>query len=78
MSHRTYEFIQLDVFTQKPLEGNPLAVFPDARGPAAPFTSGDARIRADAYVGGTHGGARRVQPGMEGVAGIWILTESAG
>src|ERR1700757_3401724 len=31
MSHRTYEFIQLDVFTQKPLEGNPLAVFPDAR-----------------------------------------------
>jgi trans-2,3-dihydro-3-hydroxyanthranilate isomerase len=32
MLHRTYEFIQLDVFTQKPLEGNPLAVFPDARG----------------------------------------------
>jgi trans-2,3-dihydro-3-hydroxyanthranilate isomerase len=31
MSHRAYEFIQLDVFTQKPLEGNPLAVFPDAR-----------------------------------------------
>ena len=32
MSHRIYEFIQLDVFTQKPLEGNPLAIFPDARG----------------------------------------------
>ena len=31
MSHRAYEFIQLDVFTQKTLEGNPLAVFPDAR-----------------------------------------------
>ena len=32
MPSRTYEFIQLDVFTQRPLEGNPLAVFPDARG----------------------------------------------
>jgi trans-2,3-dihydro-3-hydroxyanthranilate isomerase len=32
MPHRTYEFIQLDVFTQTPLEGNPLAIFPDARG----------------------------------------------
>jgi len=32
MPHRTYEFIQLDVFTQTPLSGNPLAVFPDARG----------------------------------------------
>jgi trans-2,3-dihydro-3-hydroxyanthranilate isomerase len=32
MSFRSYDFVQLDVFTQKPLEGNPLAVFPDARG----------------------------------------------
>jgi trans-2,3-dihydro-3-hydroxyanthranilate isomerase len=32
MPHRTYEFVQLDVFTQTPLEGNPLAIFPDARG----------------------------------------------
>jgi trans-2,3-dihydro-3-hydroxyanthranilate isomerase len=32
MPHRTYEFVQLDVFTQTPLAGNPLAVFPDARG----------------------------------------------
>ena len=32
MPARTYEFIQLDVFTQKPLSGNPLAIFPDARG----------------------------------------------
>jgi trans-2,3-dihydro-3-hydroxyanthranilate isomerase len=32
MRNRTYEFIQLDVFTQRSLEGNPLAVFPDARG----------------------------------------------
>src|SRR5213079_756769 len=32
MPHRTYEFIQLDVFTQTPLSGNPLAIFPDARG----------------------------------------------
>src|SRR5436305_13857549 len=31
MPHRTYEFVQLDVFTQTPLAGNPLAVFPDAR-----------------------------------------------
>jgi trans-2,3-dihydro-3-hydroxyanthranilate isomerase len=31
MPYRTYEFIQLDVFTQTPLAGNPLAVFPDAR-----------------------------------------------
>ena len=32
MPARTYEFIQLDVFTRTPLEGNPLAIFPDARG----------------------------------------------
>src|SRR5499426_2095059 len=32
MPRRTYECIQLDVFTQTPLAGNPLAVFPDARG----------------------------------------------
>ena len=32
MSDRTYEFVQLDVFTQTPLTGNPLAVFTDARG----------------------------------------------
>jgi trans-2,3-dihydro-3-hydroxyanthranilate isomerase len=29
---RTYDFVQLDVFTKKLLTGNPLAVFPDARG----------------------------------------------
>ena len=32
MPYRTYKFVQLDVFTQTPLAGNPLAVFPDARG----------------------------------------------
>src|SRR5213594_1326879 len=32
MPAHTYEFIQVDVFTQTPLAGNPLAVFPDARG----------------------------------------------
>jgi trans-2,3-dihydro-3-hydroxyanthranilate isomerase len=32
MQAHTYEFIQLDVFTQTALAGNPLAVFPDARG----------------------------------------------
>src|SRR5438045_3490940 len=32
MNRRTYEFVQLDVFTQTPLAGNPLAVFTDARG----------------------------------------------
>src|ERR1700758_758284 len=32
MSSRHYQFIQLDVFTQTPLAGNPLAIFPDARG----------------------------------------------
>ncbi|MGE5214968.1 MAG: PhzF family phenazine biosynthesis protein [Nitrospirota bacterium] len=32
MTHRTYEFVQLDVFTQTPLAGNPLAIFPDGRG----------------------------------------------
>ena len=31
MPARTYEFVQLDVFTQTPLAGNPLAIFPDAR-----------------------------------------------
>ena len=29
---RGYDFTQLDVFTQNPLEGNPLACFPDAKG----------------------------------------------
>src|SRR5258708_8308908 len=32
MPAHTYEFVQLDVFTQTPLSGNPLAIFPDARG----------------------------------------------
>jgi trans-2,3-dihydro-3-hydroxyanthranilate isomerase len=32
MQDRTYEFVQLDVFTQTPLTGNPLAIFTDARG----------------------------------------------
>jgi trans-2,3-dihydro-3-hydroxyanthranilate isomerase len=29
---RALEFVWLDVFAERPLEGNPLAVFPDARG----------------------------------------------
>jgi trans-2,3-dihydro-3-hydroxyanthranilate isomerase len=32
MPPHTYEFVQLDVFTQTALAGNPLAIFPDARG----------------------------------------------
>jgi trans-2,3-dihydro-3-hydroxyanthranilate isomerase len=32
MPSRAYEFVQVDVFTQTPLAGNPLAVFTDARG----------------------------------------------
>src|ERR1044071_5828461 len=32
MSDRTYEFVQVDVFTKRPLTGNPLAVFTDGRG----------------------------------------------
>src|SRR5205809_2708903 len=32
MPAHTYEFVQLDVFTQTPLAGNPLAVFTDGRG----------------------------------------------
>src|ERR1700757_3072253 len=32
MPSRTYEFTQVDVFTQTPLAGNPLAIFSDARG----------------------------------------------
>ena len=28
---RRYSFVQLDVFTERPLEGNALAVFTDAR-----------------------------------------------
>ena len=32
MTARSYEFVQLDVFTRTPLTGNPLAVFTDARG----------------------------------------------
>lgn len=29
---RSYRYLTVDVFTDKPLEGNPLAVFPDAAG----------------------------------------------
>ncbi len=32
MSERRFDFVHLDVFTRKPLEGNQLAVFGDARG----------------------------------------------
>ena len=32
MANRTFSFVQLDVFTSRPLEGNQLAVFTDARG----------------------------------------------
>lgn len=32
MSVRHYRYVQCDVFTDRPLTGNPLAVFPDARG----------------------------------------------
>src|ERR1700747_984121 len=32
MPSRTYKFTQVDVFTQTPLAGNPLAIFSDARG----------------------------------------------
>ena len=32
MPGRQFPFVQLDVFTSVPLEGNQLAVFPDARG----------------------------------------------
>jgi trans-2,3-dihydro-3-hydroxyanthranilate isomerase len=32
MAPRTFAFVQLDVFTNRPLEGNQLAVFGDARG----------------------------------------------
>jgi trans-2,3-dihydro-3-hydroxyanthranilate isomerase len=32
MTSRSYEFVQLDVFTQTALTGNPLAIFIDARG----------------------------------------------
>src|SRR5438876_2089907 len=35
MPNRTYEFVQLDVFTRAPLTGNPLAVFPDGHGLSA-------------------------------------------
>ena len=32
MANRSFEFVQLDVFTRDPLKGNPLAVFHDGRG----------------------------------------------
>ena len=35
MTRRVFRFIQLDVFAARPLEGNPLAVFPDASGLSA-------------------------------------------
>jgi trans-2,3-dihydro-3-hydroxyanthranilate isomerase len=39
----TYRFYQLDVFTDRPLHGNPLAVFPDAEGLDAPTMQSLAR-----------------------------------
>ncbi|MGH9505092.1 MAG: PhzF family phenazine biosynthesis protein [Terriglobales bacterium] len=30
--HQRFSFVQLDVFSSRPFEGNPLAVFPDGRG----------------------------------------------
>ncbi len=30
--HRRFPFVQVDVFSSRPLEGNALAVFPDGRG----------------------------------------------
>lgn len=39
----TYEFVQLDVFTKTPLAGNPLAIFPDARGLSVEQMQGLAR-----------------------------------
>ena len=32
MPSRTFDVVQVDVFTKRPLEGNQLAIFPDARG----------------------------------------------
>jgi trans-2,3-dihydro-3-hydroxyanthranilate isomerase len=32
MAHRRFSFVQLDVFSSRPFEGNPLAVFLDGRG----------------------------------------------
>jgi Phenazine biosynthesis-like protein len=31
-SQRRFHFVQIDVFTSQPLQGNPLSVFTDARG----------------------------------------------
>jgi trans-2,3-dihydro-3-hydroxyanthranilate isomerase len=31
-AHRAFDFAQVDVFAERPLEGNALAIFPDARG----------------------------------------------
>jgi trans-2,3-dihydro-3-hydroxyanthranilate isomerase len=40
---RTWEHVVLDVFTDTPLEGNPLAVFPDATGIPGPLMQRTAR-----------------------------------
>jgi trans-2,3-dihydro-3-hydroxyanthranilate isomerase len=42
MPSRNYEFVQLDVFTQTPLTGNPLAIFTDAHG----LNDGEMQARA--------------------------------
>ena len=31
-AHQAYEYAQVDVFAERPLEGNALAIFTDARG----------------------------------------------
>jgi trans-2,3-dihydro-3-hydroxyanthranilate isomerase len=40
---RTWDYLVLDVFTDTPLEGNPLAVFPDASGIPGPLMQRTAR-----------------------------------
>ena len=50
---RAYEFITLDVFTDRPFGGNPLAVFPDARGldtPAMQALAGEFNLSETTFV----------------------------
>jgi len=50
-AHCAYDFAQVDVFAENPLEGNALAIFCDARGLSAEEMQALARERTCARIG---------------------------
>ena len=71
MPSRTYEFVQLDVFTRTPLAGNPLAIFTDARGLTRVHNAMDIMAPRGTAVLAVDGG-RVSQLGNGGAGGITV------